>query len=223
MLKKAKKFIKKYRLNKLGLSYRSLANIFNSLGYKIIFFNKFSNTCDIQKLINVCRLQKEIETRRVFMYVDGSTKLLFLHKGIAEDEKVHYMLHELGHIELKHIYIDTDEDMQEREADEFAVVVKLILKYRKKYIIAVLSVCLIVVNILSVCCINLSVKHTPISAVTYQQTTDFSKSDNVCVTKSGTKYHLPACQYVKYKTNIMEISKEEAIKCGYHACNVCNP
>ena len=45
--------------------------------------------------------------------------------------------------------------------------------------------------------------------------------DSVVVTPSGTKYHLPSCQYVKDKTNTIEYNIPEAIDKGYSPCKIC--
>lgn len=45
--------------------------------------------------------------------------------------------------------------------------------------------------------------------------------DSVVVTPSGTKYHLPSCQYVKDKTNTIEYNISEAIDKGYYPCKIC--
>lgn len=45
--------------------------------------------------------------------------------------------------------------------------------------------------------------------------------DSVVVTPSGTKYHLPSCQYVKDKTNTIEYNISEAIDKGYSPCKTC--
>ena len=43
----------------------------------------------------------------------------------------------------------------------------------------------------------------------------------VYVTTSGTKYHLPNCRYVKYKTNITGYNTDDAINKGYEPCKIC--
>lgn len=43
----------------------------------------------------------------------------------------------------------------------------------------------------------------------------------VYVTLSGTKYHLPTCQYVKDKSNLIEYDVVEAINNGYQPCKIC--
>ena len=43
----------------------------------------------------------------------------------------------------------------------------------------------------------------------------------VYVTKSGKKYHTENCVYIKDKSNITEISVDDAEILGYEKCNVC--
>lgn len=54
----------------------------------------------------------------------------------------------------------------------------------------------------------------PIQQLTPSDTT-------VVVTRSGEKYHLPDCQYVKYKTNIINMTEQDALNAGYEPCSIC--
>lgn len=47
------------------------------------------------------------------------------------------------------------------------------------------------------------------------------KEQTVYITKSGKKYHLESCRYVK--KGAKAISKDDAIDKGYEACKVCKP
>ena len=57
--------------------------------------------------------------------------------------------------------------------------------------------------------------HTP------TPTENISQNQDVIVTISGTKYHMPDCRYVKKKTNIIEEDIHVAINDGYAPCKVC--
>lgn len=226
MTKEVKKFVKKYNLTKEKLSYEYLRGIFIGLGYDIIFFKRINNTNDVKILIDTYDLQGCISSYQSFIFVGDDVKLLFLREHMAEDELIHYMLHELGHIWLKHNPNTYDSAYQERTADEFAVKVKILLNQQKR-IIKVLVVCSVCFWIL---CVYFSIKSSnPIinlSSNTTQQPISVSSyaaeySEGVYVTTSGKKYHLPNCQHVRYKTNTIEISKEEAVKLEYEPCKVC--
>ena len=41
------------------------------------------------------------------------------------------------------------------------------------------------------------------------------------LTRTGDKYHLPSCYYVRDKNDLVEITLEEAEKGGYEPCKVC--
>ncbi len=132
MIQEAKAFIKKYGLTRDNLSSRTLKQIFVNLGFKIILFNKFRNTPDVQTLIDAYELKEQMLTRKTFIFVDNESRLLFIRQYIGEDELIHYLLHELGHVWLRHIYSMYDDDLQEREADEFSVLVRVLLRWKMK-------------------------------------------------------------------------------------------
>ena len=45
----------------------------------------------------------------------------------------------------------------------------------------------------------------------------------VVVTRTGDKYHLPDCQHVRGKDDVIELTKQKAIEAGYEACKICKP
>lgn len=47
------------------------------------------------------------------------------------------------------------------------------------------------------------------------------QESNVCITKTGTKYHRCSCQYLR--SSSIEVSMEQATNNGYTACSVCRP
>jgi len=47
------------------------------------------------------------------------------------------------------------------------------------------------------------------------------QESNVCVTKTGNKYHRCSCHYLR--SSSIEISLEQAKENGYTACSVCRP
>lgn len=57
--------------------------------------------------------------------------------------------------------------------------------------------------------------HTP------TPTENISQNQDVVVTISGTKYHMPDCRYVKNKTNVIEEDIHTAMNDGYEPCKIC--
>ena len=47
------------------------------------------------------------------------------------------------------------------------------------------------------------------------------KAQTCYVTKTGTKYHLPSCSYLKYSKTPYDLDK--AVAAGYTACSRCKP
>lgn len=232
MNKETRKFIKKYGLARKNLSSLTLKQIFDDLGFRIIQFNKFRNSPGIQRLIDAYELTEHAMTRKAFIFVDNESKILFIRQYIGEDELIHYLLHELGHIWLKHNYKLYDDDIQEREADEFSVLVRETLKRNKKRTKNIAVICSLIV--LAICvyfsykpdkALPVSTQMTPAppAVSASMPTPEIAASDIVCVTQTGKKYHRPDCRYVKNKTNITEISKSEAIEREYEPCKVCKP
>ncbi len=131
------------------------------------------------------------------------------------------MLHEIGHIWLNHNYNTYCKEKQEREADEFAVLVKILLKYKRLlYVSAIIIVGLLLTIILLYT--QQSAKNTA-KPVIMLIPSPIQNNTSVVITKSGEKYHLPDCQYVRNNTNTINMSKEEALNAGYEPCAVCRP
>lgn len=227
------RFIKKYSLTEKKLSVTALVRIFKTLGYKPVLFNKYGNSRKVQKLITACGLENEVATRKVFIFSDPSVKFVFIHGNISYDEMVHYMLHELGHIWLGHIDNPGNEDVQEREADEFAVRVRLTLKQQlnTKRMTAVLSVAsVLIISFLVGNHIYTELDTYPDAQPIQSYSAEISVEANtdidteyVVVTPSGKKFHRPDCMYVRDKANVIELSPEEAVNVGYEPCKVCKP
>lgn len=221
MFKNAEKFIKKYNLTQKNLSYNYLKQIFESLGYETVFFSEYDNQPNIQYIIDMYKLQKLTASSKSFILENDIVKVLFLHEHVGEDELIHYMLHELGHIWLNHSPYTYNKEKKEREADEFAVLVKIFLKYRYfccTAAIVITSLLLIVIIAIPRKGVNNVAKPITLSTLAPVQ-----NDVHVFVTKSGEKYHLPDCQYVENKTNIFKMTEQEALDAGYEPCAVCRP
>ena len=223
MKKQSWEFIKKYSLTKNNLSSKRLIQIFSDFGYQVVYFNRLHNCRKTQELIDSYELNDLIKNRRTFVLNDFEIKLLFIHECIGEDELIHYLLHEVGHIWLKHNNTH-DEDLQEREADEFAVYVKILLEQRHKLLRIAMLPCVFIVLLL-VFSVNeykapVVVETTPTPIISTQPPI---VSDSFYITKSGDKFHTHDCMYVKNKIDIIEISKEQAETLAYEPCKICNP
>lgn len=61
---------------------------------------------------------------------------------------------------------------------------------------------------------SIPVEHVPLPVVN-------TVSQTVYVTKTGTKYHLGNCSYLRQSK--IKTTKSEAVNSGYSACKVCKP
>jgi len=59
------------------------------------------------------------------------------------------------------------------------------------------------------------------NSITVSEVNDELHSDTVYITENGRKYHRAGCRFVN--ENAIEISREEAIECGYEPCLLCKP
>lgn len=132
-------------------------------------------------------------------------------------------------------YIKTAEDLSslcqipiDRAEEYWAEIKNLILKPKSSIVHKILISAIIIV--ITTCLIITGFSFTETSFKTQHinnaievQKPDISTPEvqQVIVTSSGTRYHLPNCRYVKYKTNIIEKDINTAINAGYTPCKVC--
>lgn len=130
----AKAFIKQYKIK--SLDFDTLSTIINKSGYTLVTFNKYYNNQKVNTLISALSLDVEIVSKKCFTYECDSMRLVFLSDNLSEDEKTIVLLHELGHIYMKHTQSNTvnNEITIEQEANDFAY---FLSKYIKFYNISI--------------------------------------------------------------------------------------
>lgn len=119
--KYAKELVKEYSLYKL--SYRTLEDILDDLGFVIVRFDKRDK--DIVDLFNSLKLDEATKSKKCFTYVCEQYRQVYLSEYLSSEEYIFMLLHEIGHIKMKHIlkghtYCD---ELDEKEAHEFAFAV----------------------------------------------------------------------------------------------------
>lgn len=187
-----------------------------SLGYYVIFYSSVND----EYLIRY-NLSEYAQETTAFTYNELAC-VIFINNNISYSEKLHRLLHEIGHIELKHIgsgeqYLKNhDEAESEAEAFVYSVLYK---KEDSSYVLLVS-----ILSILAFICfaIKLNIGGIKSSLPKELQADDVvSASDTVYVTPSGTKFHKADCIYIKDKEYI-KLNRADAEK-KYAPCSICNP
>ena len=216
--KKAKSFIRKYKLKKI--SFEDLKNVAEKVGYTVISFNASYNDGNVGTIISNLNLQKEIIVSRGFTYVDKNYRLIFINEDLTEEEKVLVLSHELGHIECGHLslqYIIGKDVKEEHEANEFShyllnrnVIDKGRITIREHKKIFVTVVILLFITLI-------------LSVIMFSAKKEKSYYGEYYITSSGDKYHKKECIFVKNKNTVERLTKEKFETEKYSACNICLP
>ncbi len=215
---KVKLFVKKYKIE--DVSYFSLKNAAKEMGYTIIEFNHISNEKNVQIIIDSLNIQEIAARSKGFTYADKNYRLIFINENLNESEKILVLSHELGHIFCSHLNSETviGRDVREEyEANEFSHYLlnqgawqkchRALVK-NKRMVIAALIVLAIVTSLFS-------------AAAIYKK--EQSYYDNYYITETGYKYHKKGCIFIKNKTNIRRLTKEQYETGKYTACKMCLP
>lgn len=130
----ARSFITEYNVKKLDR--QTLEAIIDKLGYKIIQFNKLANEDSVELLIESLSLENDVKQKQCFTYSNPAFRRIFICDNINESDSIQALLHEIGHIYMRH-KIDSEADTLhiENEANEFVYAVLNQIKKRriKKY------------------------------------------------------------------------------------------
>lgn len=209
---------KQYSLRQL--SAKSLSDAIEKQGYTVIPFLAVGNEGDVAALIHALGLQAFVKTQKGFTYESDKYRLVFINEDLSEQEQLFVLAHELGHICCGHsstANVIGKDVQQEHEANEFAHYLlypsswerfKQLLKRRQRAV-AVLCVALVGVAVLV----------AVLLAVNREQT----YYGNYYVTSTGNKYHVQSCKFVKNKTNIRRLTKDDIASGKYTACEMCLP
>lgn len=214
-IRKQAKIIKK-RIDG-DVTYQSLLNYVRQRGITVLTFNEG------KQLIKKAALSDFAVKANSFIYVNGDVVIIFIDD---RKDKLLLLAHEYGHYLLGH-NINNATIEQENEANLFA---ELLLSNKEKtiktIIVTALVTAIVVTGLLGIAVWRKSDRIDPPSTkptlTEPEEPEEPEETEEIyIVTKSGEKYHLPDCQYVRYKTNTISLTLDEAIKLGYEPCSVC--
>lgn len=211
-------FIKKFKLT--VIDYYSLKGVTTKIGYTIVEFNGSFNDKDVETLVNNLNLSEAILQSRGFTYVSKDCRLVFINEDLNDEEKTLVLSHELGHIVCGHAAsspIIGKDVKDEFEANEFAhyllnqntftKIKRSIITHRKAVIAVLIAFCLGLCSLVVASLIQNRAKY----------------KENLYITSTGDRYHKKECIFIKNKTNVNKLSKEDFEKGIYIPCDMCLP
>jgi len=184
-------------------------------GYTIIEYNGINDSKEVTELITVLELKDQVSHSKCFTYRDKKYRLVFIHEDLNEEERTIALAHEEGHIWCGHMARNNtfgEDVIQEYEANEFSHYLLKDKTGKRKQMIIRLSVAITVITLL----IGM--------AVYYKQKNDkMIYTDDFYRTENGTKYHIKDCIYIKDRTDVFRLKREEFDSGEFEPCEVCLP
>ena len=218
ILKKVKQFKKTFGF--VDCTTDNLRATIEAQGYTVVEFNHIINDEAVQTLIDSLKLSDSILRTKGFTYADPNYRLVFVHEDLSDQEKMVVLAHENGHIFLGHLIsvpIIGKDVNEEYEANEFAhyllnktVANKLgamISRHKKKLLCLVIALLLLVSGFFIFQWKNREVKYY----------------GEYYITTTGNKYHEKECIFVKNKTNVSRLTKQQFDNGDYEPCQTCLP
>lgn len=201
------KFIKKDIRKKVD--FNSISAYLQKRGFAIIFYDPDTG----HKLLDELKLSDYAKSVQAFTVQSDISRFIFIQSNVPSEDKLYLLLHETGHIVLKHLnsnMLVVNTRWHDIEADAFAYTA--LKPPKKNYTVLALWTLIIALIIGSLLSNHSQPDSIPVTG---------SNVEYVLITPSGKKYHRESCIYVKNK-NCSTITKEEAE--NTHApCLVCNP
>ena len=209
------------RALKQKVTYISVRDYLEDKGFSIFYIGTVDGDRELERF----RLT-EFRHRYAFTYVQG-VKLIFVRADITENEKLFYLLHELGHYELGHLEepgFVIDDSTAEREAETFAY---LMLNPIKNTLAVPFAISLVVLSVLvSSIALGKNPETVPAFATDTARITQeggttqqYYTEDIVYVSSAGGKYHLKNCAYAQ---DAFPVYRSQAVN-RYAPCSYCNP
>lgn len=178
-------------------TYDNLTVFAQNLGYTVLYSNEIPNPA----------------------ITDTKNKLIVISNTLSQAYARKCLAHEIGHILLKHKLLFADDCIQNDNEANFFAACLLNIK-----IINILAICLLAAAIFFYPFINNEPQTTSNITSQYVENTPLqtiNNNENVVITHSGEKYHLPTCYHVRDKSDTITLTKQEAEKANYTPCKIC--
>lgn len=222
----AQKIKKSLKGNKL--TFLNVEKELKKLGYIVVFFNTPKGDEEISRY----KLENKKQTLKAFTYTRNAY-IVFVDGNLHAEDKLHLILHELGHIVLGHIgdgkLITRDPILMDIEADNFAH--SIISQKNNFSFVSALAIAIFIITLMFTSfhdankSVPATVSETPKISEPETKSKTYAVTDNISstvyVTPSGKKFHKGGCRYIKNK-KLTKYTRNEALE-KYDPCSVCNP
>ena len=183
------------------------------LGYEVLFFNTPVGNAELARYGQT----EKAKTLKAFTYV-GTAKIVFINDLLSVEDKLYLLLHEVGHIMLKHLEFERisthNKILLDINADSF--VYFLLSRKQKTVFPAVISVAIVAIVAVIFLCFFAKGSLSPASNYI-----SGAKSDYVLITSTGSHYHRENCGALSGSLTA-HLEHEEAQKL-FTPCKICNP
>lgn len=193
----------------------ALLDALKQQGFTVIFFNGVDDTEDIVSLVTLLELTEQIHCSKCFTYQDDKQRLVFINEGLSEDERTIVLSHEEGHIVSGHMTKNNvfgENVLQEHQANQFAHYLLKDKNGKARQRKITISFCVVLAILI-------------LGTILYlrNQRDEAVYTEDLYRTETGSKYHVRSCMYIKDKTNVYRLTKEEFYSGEYEQCEACRP
>ncbi len=205
-----------------NITVQSLSTYLQGLGYRVLFYGEANNRFHTQKgnkLLHVLDLEDYAARANAFTFHHPELRAVFIKTGFGEYHTTFLLAHELYHVLQKHDSAPIQyfvERVQDNAANYFAAYLLDQKPMERQYyqLKTYAKHFLLLFLLLLISLSPLLANHIPACQ---------EPSGQYYVTPSGNKYHREDCQYIRVKTNVRAVTKEEIRQRHYTPCAVCQP
>lgn len=210
---KVAEFRRKYNLKAVNSAI--LCDVLMAQGYTIVEFNNIENEENVAALVEALELQEQISCSKCFTYQNDKYRIVFIHEDLNDEERTIVMAHEEGHIWNGHLSLNNvlgADIVQEYEANEFVHYLLEDKTGKRKRAKTVAIIWMLILTFSLGTGLFLKQKHD-----------ETVYTDAFYRTETGSKYHIRNCMYIKNKTNVYRLTREELDLGEYEPCEACVP
>ena len=193
------------------ITLKNVERYIRTKGWDILYYGNGGSSDKYLLSLGLLELSETVDS---LTCRDRMKTTIFIKDSFTHKQKLFLALHEIGHLVLGH-NIGQLSFNEEREADHFA---DICLKHaipKSAWIVSIVSVIMCIVFFTVISTHDATPRDTGVSVE--------NKTDTVYVTSEGDKFHRNDCYYVENRSNVVELSRENAVKMGKEPCKVCKP